>query len=91
MLFEQPISLYGQRLGEDAADFYRVTDNANLFGMSIYLLGSNVCIEASDTNVVCDNSSSDVKIVIMNMVLINQVIVTIIGLLAVPLKLMRKC
>ena len=61
MLFEQPISLYGQRLGEDAADFYRVTDNANLFGMSIYLLGSKVCIEASDTNVVCDNSSSDVK------------------------------
>ena len=91
MLFEQPFSLYGQRLGEDAADFYRVTDNANLFGMSIYLLGSKVCIEASDTNVVCDNSSSDVKIVIMNMVLINQVIVTIIGLLAVPLKLMRKC
>ena len=88
MLFEQPIRLYGQRLGEDAADFYRVTDNANLFGMSIYLLGSKVCIEASDTNVVCDNSSSDVKIVIMNMVLINQVIVTIIGLLAVPLKLM---
>lgn len=61
MLFEQPFSLYGQRIGEDAVDFYRVTDNANLLGVSTYLLGSKVYIEASDTNVVCGNSSSDVK------------------------------
>jgi hypothetical protein len=61
MLFEQPFSLYGQRIGEDAVDYYRVTDNANLFGISTYLWGSKVYAEASDTNVACSNSGSDVK------------------------------
>ncbi|MFT6991959.1 MAG: hypothetical protein ACJASL_003956 [Paraglaciecola sp.] len=61
MLFEQPFSLYGQRIGEDAVDYYRVTDNANLLGVSTYLWGSKVYIEASDTNVACGNSGSDAK------------------------------
>jgi hypothetical protein len=61
MLFEQPFSLYGQRIGEDAVDYYRVTDNANLLGVSTYLWGSKVYIEASDTNVACGNSGSEVK------------------------------
>jgi hypothetical protein len=61
MLFEQPFSLYGQRVGEDAEDYYQVTDNANLFGISTYLWGSKVYVEASDTNVTCGNSGSDVK------------------------------
>lgn len=61
MLFEQPFNLYGQRIGEDAADFYRVTDNANLLGVSTYLWGSKVYIETSDTNVACGNLGSDIK------------------------------
>jgi hypothetical protein len=61
MLFEQPFSLYGQRIGEDAVDYYRVTDNASLYGASTYLWGSKVYIETSDTNVSCGNSGSDVK------------------------------
>lgn len=61
MLFGQPFSIYGQRVGEDAVDYYRVTDNANLLGLSTYILDSKVYIEASDTNVACDNSGLDVK------------------------------
>ena len=61
MLFEQPFSLYGQRIGEDTVDYYRVTDNANLFGISTYPRGSKVYIGASDTNVACGNSDSEAK------------------------------
>jgi len=60
-LFDQPFSLYGQRVGEDAIDYYRVTDNANLVGFSSYLWGSKVYIEASDTNVACGNTGSNTK------------------------------
>jgi hypothetical protein len=34
MLFDRPFSIYGQLIGEDAVDYYRVTDNANLIGLS---------------------------------------------------------
>lgn len=61
ILFGQPFSIYGQRVGEDAVDYYRVTDNANLLGFSTYLWGSKLYIEASDTNVACASSGSEVK------------------------------
>jgi len=61
MLFEQPFNLYGQRIGEDAVDYYRVTDNANLLGISTYIWGSKVYVETSDTTVACGNSGPDVN------------------------------
>jgi hypothetical protein len=61
LLFEQPFSLYGQRIGEDAVDYFRVTDNANLLGISTYLWGSKVYFESSDTSIACGNSDFDVK------------------------------
>lgn len=61
MLFEQPFSIHVQRVGEDAANYYDTTDNALLFGVSTYLLGSKVYIEASDTNVACGDSNFDVE------------------------------
>lgn len=56
MLFGRPISIYGQRIGEDAVDYFQVTDNANLVGISTYLWGNKVFIESSDTNVACSNT-----------------------------------
>jgi hypothetical protein len=60
-LFDRPISLYGQRVGEDAVDYYRVTDNANLIGLSSYFWNTKVYLETSDTSVACSNSGSQVK------------------------------
>jgi hypothetical protein len=34
MMFVRPFSIYGQHIGEDTVDYYRVTDNANLIGLS---------------------------------------------------------
>ncbi|MCF2947274.1 capsule assembly Wzi family protein [Paraglaciecola aquimarina] len=54
-LFDRPISFYGQRIGEDKQEYFNVTDNANLFGISSYFWGSKVYLESSDTNVACSN------------------------------------
>ncbi|MCW8091179.1 capsule assembly Wzi family protein [Alteromonas sp. ASW11-130] len=51
-LLEQPITLYGQRIGEDAKD-YKVTDNANLLGISTYVGSFKLYLENSDTNIAC--------------------------------------
>lgn len=61
MLFEQPVNLYAQRIGEDAIDYYRVTDQANLFGISSYIGNTRIYIESSDTNVACGNDQSTTK------------------------------
>ena len=61
LLFNRPFSIYGQRIGEDAIDYYRVTDNANLIGLSTYLWGNKVFVESSDTNVACSNAGTDEK------------------------------
>lgn len=53
-----PISVYAQRVGEDAVDGYRVTDNANLFGISTYIAGAKFYIESSDTNIACAGDGS---------------------------------
>ncbi|MDU0353393.1 capsule assembly Wzi family protein [Paraglaciecola aquimarina] len=61
LLFEQTINLYAQRIGEDAIDYYRVTDQASLFGISTYLGSAKLYIETSDTNVACGNDHSTTK------------------------------
>lgn len=60
-LFERPVSLYVQRIGEDAADDYPISDQANLFGISSYMWGAKVYLESSDTNVACENNDSRQK------------------------------
>lgn len=58
-LGDTPVSIYAQRVGEDAVDTYRVTDNANAFGISTYLAGAKVYFETSDTNIDCANDGSN--------------------------------
>lgn len=60
-LFEQPINVYAQRIGEDAVDNYKVTDQASLIGLSSYLGNTKTYIEYSDTNVACGNDQSTAK------------------------------
>ncbi len=57
MLFERPITLYAQRIGEDAKD-YKVTDNANLVGISTYLGPFKLYVENSDTNIACNGDNN---------------------------------
>lgn len=57
-LFERPFTIYAQRVGEDSVDGYKVTDNANLFGVSTYWKGAKIFIETSDTNVACDGTQT---------------------------------
>ncbi|WP_340677268.1 capsule assembly Wzi family protein, partial [Paraglaciecola sp.] len=61
LLFEQPFNLYAQRIGEDAVNYYKVTDQASLFGLSSYVGDAKVYIEFSDTNVACGYSGSTTK------------------------------
>ncbi|MEM0911508.1 MAG: capsule assembly Wzi family protein [Pseudomonadota bacterium] len=58
-LFSRPITLYGQRIGEDSAGTFNITDNANLFGISTYFGNAKVFLETSDTNVNCDGGATD--------------------------------
>ncbi|MFC3096001.1 capsule assembly Wzi family protein [Alteromonas sediminis] len=58
MAFGQPVNLYAQRIGEDAADYWRVTDTADLLGISTYVMGAKVSVEWSDTNVQCNGDDS---------------------------------
>ncbi|MBT1452195.1 capsule assembly Wzi family protein [Glaciecola sp. XM2] len=61
-VLERPVSLYAQRIGEDAVDGYRITDNANLFGLSTYIYNAKIFVETSNTIVNCtglDNNASD--------------------------------
>jgi hypothetical protein len=56
LLFERPVSVYLQRIGEEASDYINITDQANLFGISTYIWAAKVYLEASDTNISCVNS-----------------------------------
>ena len=58
-IFSRPVSIYAQRIGEDAVDNIRITDNANLFGVSTYFGNAKVFLETSDTNVNCDGNVTD--------------------------------
>lgn len=57
-VFDRPVTLYAQRVGEDAIDTYRVTDNANMFGISTYWQGAKIFLETSDTNIACGASDN---------------------------------
>ena len=59
--FDRPINLYAQRIGEDAVDYYKVTDQALLFGLSTYIGSSKIYLESSDTNVACGAKGSSTK------------------------------
>ncbi|MFC4700700.1 capsule assembly Wzi family protein [Glaciecola siphonariae] len=59
-LLSRPVSVYAQRIGEDAKDGYRVTDNANLLGISTYIANAKVFIETSDTQVACQGDGSTI-------------------------------
>lgn len=52
-LFDRPVTLYAQRIGEDAVNTYQITDNANLFGISTYWQDAKIFLETSDTKVAC--------------------------------------
>jgi hypothetical protein len=52
-LFDRPVTFYAQRVGEDSVDDYKITDNANLVGISTYWRGAKIFLETSDTNVAC--------------------------------------
>lgn len=63
-LLERPVSIYGQRIGEDAQADYSlddnpITDNANLIGLSTYIRNAKVFIETSDTVVSCAGNQPD--------------------------------
>ena len=59
--FDRPINLYAQRIGEDAVDYYKVTDQALLFGLSTYIGSSKIYLESSDTNVACGAKGSSTR------------------------------
>jgi hypothetical protein len=52
-LLGRPISIYAQRIGEDSKSGIRITDNANLIGLSTYIGKTKVYLETSDTNISC--------------------------------------
>lgn len=57
-LFNQPISLYAQQIGEDASSQFKPTDSATLLGIASYVGQSKVYLEHSDTNVSCGGDGS---------------------------------
>ncbi len=57
----RPFSLYIQRIGEDAADYYNLSDQSTLFGFSSYVMGAKIYIESSDTNIACGGEGSTAK------------------------------
>nr|WP_246261241.1 capsule assembly Wzi family protein [Alteromonas ponticola] len=57
LLFERPVTVYAQRIGEDAKD-YKVTDNANLIGVSTYIGPFKLYVENSDTNIACNGNDN---------------------------------
>jgi hypothetical protein len=57
-VFDRPLTIYAQRVGEDSVNGYKITDNANLFGLSTYWRGAKIFIETSDTNVACSSNDA---------------------------------
>lgn len=57
-LFNRPLTVYAQRIGEDSAGTFNITDNASLLGVSTYLGNAKVFLETSDTNVNCDGGTT---------------------------------
>lgn len=59
-LYERPVSVYAQRIGEDAVSGVNITDQATLFGVSTYFANAKVFIESSDTNISCGGDESTI-------------------------------
>ena len=59
-LFDRPVSVYAQRIGEDAVSGINITDQANLFGISTYFANAKVFLESSDTNIACAGDGSTI-------------------------------
>ncbi|MFT5276547.1 MAG: hypothetical protein ACI97K_002603 [Glaciecola sp.] len=59
-LFQRPISVYAQRIGEDTTSGINITDNANLIGVSTYFANAKVYVETSDTNIACAGNDSTI-------------------------------
>jgi hypothetical protein len=57
-LFDRPVTFYAQRVGEDSVDGYKVTDNANMLGISTYWHGAKIFLETSDTNIACGQNEN---------------------------------
>ncbi|WP_245921830.1 capsule assembly Wzi family protein [Bowmanella denitrificans] len=57
-VFDLDVSVYGQQVGEDAVDYYKVTDKGHLYGASAYLLGAKWYFESSNTEVACGGKGS---------------------------------
>lgn len=58
-LFDVDVSLYGQQIGEDAVDYYKVTDKGHLYGASAYLFGARWYLESSNTQVACNSAAPE--------------------------------
>ena len=59
-VLNRPVTLYAQRIGEDATDNIKITDNANLIGVSTYLGRAKLFLETSDTQISCISAESTV-------------------------------
>jgi hypothetical protein len=57
---DRPMSVYAQRIGEDAASSVNITDQATLFGVSTYIANAKVYLESSDTNIACAGDGSTI-------------------------------
>ncbi|MCW8875979.1 MAG: capsule assembly Wzi family protein [Kangiellaceae bacterium] len=57
-LFKTPTNFYVHTIGEDAKDFYKITDRVYLFGFSGYAFDGKWYIENSDTGVSCGSATS---------------------------------
>lgn len=51
--FDRPVTVYVQRVGEDSVHGYKITDNANMVGISTYWGAAKIFVETSDTNIAC--------------------------------------
>ena len=60
-IFDTPSTFYVQTIGEDAKDFYMITDRVYLFGLTSYLWDSKFYIETGDTTVGCNGFNESIK------------------------------
>lgn len=55
-----PVNIYAQFVDEGDSSEFNVANNASSVGISSYLFGAKIYLEASDTNVSCDQAIVDV-------------------------------
>lgn len=57
-LLDRPWTFYLQRVRQDGPDVYKLTDTANLFGLSTYIDNTKIFLETSNTNANCEGGAS---------------------------------